>query len=80
MFDTELQIPLSNGLVADHDPALCWKVFNISEAQAESVVEPDSMADDFWRKSVSVIAGRNALEGVKKSGTVPKRHASGPHF
>ena len=57
VFDADLQTPLSNGLVADYDPALCQRVFNISEAQAESVVEPNSMADDFWRKSVSVIEG-----------------------
>ena len=51
----ELLTPLSDGLVGDYDPALCQKVFNISEAQAESVIEPDGMADDIQRKSVSVI-------------------------
>ena len=51
----ELLTPLSDGLVGDYDPALCQKVFNISEAQAESVIEPDGMADDIRRKSVSLI-------------------------
>jgi hypothetical protein len=51
----ELLTPLSDVLVQDYDPTLCQKVFNISEAQAESVVEPDDMADDIRRKSVSVI-------------------------
>lgn len=37
--------------------ALRQEVFNISEAQAESVVEPNRMADDFQRESVSAAAG-----------------------
>ena len=49
----ELLTPLSDGLVGDYDPALCQKVFNISEAQAESMIEPDGMADDIRSKSVS---------------------------
>ena len=35
-------------------------IFDISEAQAEAVVEPDGVTDDFRRKSVSAIAGRVA--------------------
>src|SRR5262245_42352019 len=49
----ELLTPLSDGLVGDYDPALCQKVFNISEAQAESAIEPDGMADNIRRKSPS---------------------------
>jgi hypothetical protein len=51
----ELLTPLSDGLVGDYDPGLRQKVFNISEAQAESVIEPDGMADNIRRKSVSLI-------------------------
>jgi hypothetical protein len=57
VFGTELTAPLSNGLVGDYDPALCQQILNISEAQAETVVKPNSMADDSWRKSVSAIVG-----------------------
>jgi hypothetical protein len=57
VFGTELSAPLSNGLEGDGDPALCQQILNISEAQAETVVKPNSMADDIWRKSVSVIVG-----------------------
>jgi hypothetical protein len=57
VFNTKLPTPLSDGFVADDDPTLCQEVFHISEAQAESVVEPNSMADDIRRKSVSAIAG-----------------------
>jgi hypothetical protein len=56
VFGTKLPTPLADGLVADDDPTLCQEVFHISEAQAESVVEPDSMVDDIRRKSVSAIA------------------------
>ena len=40
---TKLPRPLSDGLVGDDDPALCKEVFDISEAQTESVVEPDGV-------------------------------------
>jgi hypothetical protein len=46
VFDTKLPTPLSDGLVADGDTPLRQKIFHISEAQAKSVVEPNSMADD----------------------------------
>ena len=55
LLGAELLTPLSDGLVGDYDPALRQKVFNISEAQAESMIEPDGMADDIRRKSVSLI-------------------------
>jgi hypothetical protein len=35
----ELQTPQSDGLVTDDDPPFCQKIFDISEAQAEPVVE-----------------------------------------
>ncbi len=37
---TELQTPQSDALVGDDDPPLCQEIFDISEAQAEAVVEP----------------------------------------
>jgi hypothetical protein len=58
VFNTKLPTPLSDGFIADCDASLCQKIFHISEAQAESVVEQNSMADDIRRKSVSAIAGR----------------------
>jgi hypothetical protein len=54
---SELPPPLSDGLVADHNLALFQEVFNISEAQAESVVEPNDMAYDLRWESISAIAG-----------------------
>ena len=46
IFGTELQTPRSDALEADCDIALRQEIFNISEAQAESVVKPNRMADD----------------------------------
>ena len=53
---TKLPRPLADGLVGDDDSALCQKVFNISEAQTEAVIEPDGMADDLGWESVSAVA------------------------
>jgi len=57
VFDTELSAPLSNSLVRNYDPALRQQILNISEAQTESMIKPNGMADDIWRKSMSVIVG-----------------------
>jgi hypothetical protein len=58
VFDTKFPTPLSDGFVADGDASLCQKIFHISEAQAESVVEPNSMADNNRWKSVAAITGQ----------------------
>jgi hypothetical protein len=55
VFDTKLPTPLSDGFVADGDAPLCQKIFHISEAQAESVVEPNGMADNFMRESIAPV-------------------------
>jgi len=57
IFGPELPTPLPDGLAADCDPALCQEVFNISQAQAESVVAPNGMAYDLRWESISAIAG-----------------------
>jgi len=41
VFDTKLPTPLTDRLVGYGNPTLCQEVFHISEAQAESVVEPN---------------------------------------
>ncbi len=55
------QIPLADGFVRDRDPPLGEEIFDISETQAEAVIEPDGVTDDFGRESVSVIAGRRVI-------------------
>jgi hypothetical protein len=55
---TKLPRPLSDGLVGHDDAPLGEEVFDISDAQKESVVQPDGVADDLGREPVSVIARR----------------------
>ncbi len=57
---TEFLTPLPDGFVGDDDSALCEAILDVSEAQAEAVVQPDGVADDFGRKTVSAIAVRIA--------------------
>lgn len=54
---TELPAPLPDRLIGDDDSSLCQELLNVSEAQAESVIQPDSVTDDLGRESVSVVAG-----------------------
>jgi hypothetical protein len=60
---TELETPLPNGLVGDLHAALCQEILYVPEAQREPVVEPDGMADDLGRKSLSPVAGRTLIHG-----------------
>jgi hypothetical protein len=53
---TELPTPLPDGLVGDHDSSLRQEFLNVSEAQAEAVVQPDGVTDDLRRKPVSAVA------------------------
>jgi hypothetical protein len=39
-------------------PVFGEKILNISEAQAETTVHPDGIADDFWREPMAVIERR----------------------
>ena len=50
--------PVPNGFVRDADAAVREEVFDVAEAQGEAVVEPDGVADDGGRKSVSGDRGR----------------------
>ena len=54
----KLETPQAYGLVGDRGAPLGQEILNVPEAQTETVVEPDGMADDFRRESVSVVAGR----------------------
>ena len=52
----ELLAPLPDGFVGDGDSTLRQEVLDVAEAKAESVVEPDRVADDLAWESVSVVA------------------------
>jgi hypothetical protein len=49
---------LHEGVTALHDPTLWGEdQFNVSEAQAEDVVQPGGMANDLIRKAVAGVGG-----------------------
>ena len=53
---TELLTSMSNGLIRDDDASLGQQVFDIAKAQAETVIKPDSVADDFGPELMTVVA------------------------
>ncbi len=53
--------PVADSFVRDRDPPLGEEIFDISETQAEAVIEPDGVTDDFGRESIAVIAGRRVI-------------------
>jgi hypothetical protein len=65
----ELPTPLPDGLVGDDDSSLRQELLNVSEAQAEAVVQPDGVTDDLRRKSVSAVAASIGIHQPKSAGT-----------
>jgi hypothetical protein len=39
-------------------------ILDISEVQAETIVSPDGIADDFWRETMTAIARPVVLQGT----------------
>src|SRR5690349_12155602 len=54
----EAQAPLADALVADDDSTRRQDQLNISQAQAEAVIEPDRMLDDRGRETKAAIRVR----------------------
>ena len=52
----KLETPISNGLVRDGDTTLSKQFFYIAKAEAEPMVEPDGMADNFRGKTMTFIS------------------------
>ena len=52
---TLLDTPEPDGLSTDSDAPLSKQAFNIPVAQIESIVEPDSVADNIGRESVAFV-------------------------
>ena len=57
----ELPAPLPNGFVRHDDASFGKQVLDIPEAQAVSVVNPDGVADDVWRKAMPEVAGSTSV-------------------
>ena len=53
---TEPQTPAATRLVRYLNTPLGKEIFNISEAQVESMIQSDGVADDFGRKPVAVMS------------------------
>ena len=64
----ERQAPLADRLVRDVDAALGEEVLDVPKTEAEPMVQPHRVTDDFRRESVSSVARHTA--------TVPRRHSS----
>ena len=67
IFRTELLTPDSNRFIRDDDSAFGEKIFDIPEAQAETMVNPDGIADDFRREPMAVIQRPAAFHGTSLS-------------
>ena len=57
IFETEPSAPPADRFVGHYDSSFGKKILNIPEAEAEFVVEPDGMTDDFAWVTVPVIEG-----------------------
>ena len=68
---TELLTPDSNRFIRDDDSAFGEKILDISEAQTETMVDPDSIADDFCRETMTVITRPAVLHGTSVSVRCP---------
>jgi len=56
------------------DASLSQQIFNVSMAQAESVVEPDRIADDIRRKPVALVCfHRKIVAKYNVNLAVPRR-------
>ena len=51
----ELQAPLPNALIGDDHTTFGQKKFDIPEAQANDVIEPDRVADQLYREAVAMV-------------------------
>ena len=49
--------PLTNGFIGDGEATFGEQFFYFTEAEAEAVVQPDGVANNFRRKTMAVVAG-----------------------
>jgi hypothetical protein len=68
---TELLTPQPDRLIRNNNSPLGEQILYISEAQAEAMVDPDRVTDDFCRETMTVIARPIALHRPSLSGSGP---------
>ncbi len=54
---SKLLTPLPNRFICDGDPTFGEEFFDFTKAEAEPMVEPDGVTDNFRGKPVTVVAG-----------------------
>jgi hypothetical protein len=64
---SEFPAPTADGFVRNNDSAFGQKIFHITEAQTEAMIDPYGVADDFRRETVSVVTGWGALHEMSLS-------------
>jgi hypothetical protein len=67
--ESELLTPLPNSLVGDDNSAFRKEILDVSEAQTESVIQPNRVTDDLGRKPVSVVKTRIAVHHQSLAGS-----------
>jgi len=55
VYSTEFDTPQANRFAADGDAPFGEQVFYISMTEIEAKIEPDSIGNDVWRKSVAFV-------------------------
>ncbi len=58
---TKFQAPLPNRFVGQHDALLGHELFDVTVAEREAVVEPDTVADDFRREAIAFVEGSRSF-------------------
>jgi hypothetical protein len=66
--------PAPDRLVGNHHTALGQHQLNIPEAEAERVVQPNGVADDFGREAVMVVRIRSAFHPATMPHQSTSRH------
>jgi len=51
----KLSTPLANGFIGDRDATFGKQLFDFTEAQAKTMVQPDGMANNFGGESVTLV-------------------------
>lgn len=69
----KLLAPASNSLIGDNDATIGQHEFNISKAETEPVVQPDSMTDDLGRKPMAIVRVGLARHPGRLAGLQPGR-------
>jgi hypothetical protein len=67
----EFFTPASNGLVGDDNAPLGQNLLHIPQAEAEHVIEPDSMRDDLGGKAMAVVRVGWRLHAISLAGLQP---------